>query len=73
MLSSQKHRHEVPVVAQGVKNLTGIHGDEGSTPSLAHWVEDPALAQAAAQFTDSTYGSCIVVAEGWQLQLQFDP
>ena len=30
---------EVPVVAQRIKNLTGIHKDEGSTPDLDKWVK----------------------------------
>ena len=35
----------VPIVAQGVKNLTGIHGDWGLIPSLDQWVKDPMLPQ----------------------------
>ena len=36
----------VPVVAQGVKNLTSIHEDSGLTPGLTHWIKDLVLLQA---------------------------
>ena len=36
----------IPVVAQWVKNPSGIHEDVGSTPGLTQWVKDPTLLQA---------------------------
>ena len=38
----------VPIVAQWVKNLTGIHEGVGLIPSRAQWVKDATLLQAAA-------------------------
>ena len=37
----------VPLVAQQVKNLTGIHEGTCSIHGLAQWVEDAGLLQAA--------------------------
>ena len=38
-----KKEEEFPLVAQRVKNSTGIHEVVGSIPALAQWVKDLAL------------------------------
>ena len=44
-----KDVYAVPIVAQWVKNPTGIHEDVGSIPGLTQWVKDPVLLQATVQ------------------------
>ena len=41
------HDSGVPIVAQQVKNPTSIHEGVGSIPSLAHWIKDLVVPQAA--------------------------
>ena len=56
----QKIKIQVPVVNKQVKNPTSIYEDEGSTPGLPRWVNDPALLQAAAQVTDADQNAVVV-------------
>ena len=39
----------VPIVAQQVKNLTGIHKDTGLIPGLAQWVKGSGVATRKLQ------------------------
>ena len=48
----------VPIVAQQVKNWTGIHEDVGLIPGLTQWVKDRALPQAAVSFKDAAQIWC---------------
>ena len=57
----------VPVVAQRVKNLTGIHEDVGLIPGLTQWVKGSGIADMAQIWC------CCSCGIGWQVQLWFDP
>ena len=50
-MSSKYGTQRVPIVAQLVKNSTGIHEDMGSIPGLAQQVRDPVLQRAVVTDT----------------------
>ena len=61
-------------MAQQVKNRHSLHEDMGLIPSLAQWVEDLALSQAAVSVKEAAQIWCDCgCGVGQQLQLQFDP
>ena len=53
-------------MAQQVKNPTTIQEDVGLIPSLAQWVKDLELPQAAVQMVDAAWIWCCC-GIGWQL------
>ena len=60
------------IVAQGVKNPTGILEDVGLIPGLTQWVKD--LALPMVEFVDMAQILwCCGCGVGQQLQLRFDP
>ena len=67
MSPSFKSGSRAPIVAQQVNNLAQCLEDEGSIPGLTQWVNDPALSQTAAQFTDVLKSSVAVAVAVLQL------